>query len=107
MNETPDKAPHSDYSQGVQNRKVFTTNHYIMGLPSKVALLGAATVVGTFFIGTWYFALLVALIYFPPMFAIHKDDPRALDVWKTTLTDRTAGWEAGHVRRRLFIVLSD
>lgn len=63
--------------------------------------------IGVFFISKWWTALIVALIYFPPMYAIHKDDPKALSIWRATLSDRTSGWEAGHVKRRVLVVLSD
>jgi hypothetical protein len=96
-----------DYKQGARNRKVFTSSHLIFGLPSNVFLGGCALAVGVFFISTWYWGVLLAAIYFPPMFSIHKDDPRALAVWKTTLSDRTAGWQAGVVTRRSLVVLSD
>jgi hypothetical protein len=106
VNDDLDKSQ-QDYSEGVRNRKVFTSGHLIMGLPANVAIGGAALSLVVFILSTWWAALIMACIYFPPMISIHKEDSRAFQVWQSTLTARTVGWQAGHIAPRIFVVLSD
>jgi type IV secretory pathway VirB3-like protein len=94
-----------DYVEGVRNRRIFTSAHLIFGMPANLAIGGVALAIGVFFVSTWWAAIIVALIYLPPMIAIHKDDARAFQVWQTMIRERTSGWEAGNTAKRILVVL--
>lgn len=96
-----------DYRQGARNRKIFTTTDYVMGLPGNV-LMGCGAVVGaTFILFTWFAALFMALLILPVMYHIHKDDPRALSLWKDAIIERHTSWEAGTTTSRELVILKD
>lgn len=95
-----------EYSQGSRNRKIFTRSEDIFGLPSSIFMGSAAAVFAVFLIFHWWTAVIAAVLIFPPMYSIHKDDPRAFAIWQYALTEKTNAWEAGSAGRRELVILS-
>lgn len=107
MDEHDEQNSREDYRQGARNRKVFTTTEFSLGLPNNVLMGCGAVLLGTFVLFTWYATIIMGLVLMPVMFHIHKDDPRALTLWKDVMLQRYNSYEAGTSTRRQLVVLKD
>jgi|GEM_PF-2405117 type IV secretory pathway VirB3-like protein len=83
--------------QGFENRRVFTSQSEIMGLPATLFFAGAGLVVAFFVLIGWWAALLIGAVFFPPMYHIHREDPRGLQVWVRAMRRSNSLWGAGRL----------
>lgn len=63
------------------------------GMPTQLFWGGVIMSVVFLYVLPWYFAVLVAGIFFTAMFTIHKDDPGAFDAWMKVI-------KPGRIERR-------
>lgn len=92
-----------DSDLAFRNVKVFTLQGEIMGLPSKLFIMGLGLTLMFGFVVRWWSAPLVAIAFFVPMYQIHKDDPLALEIWRRAMYRHCNYWQAGR-RKALKLV---
>jgi hypothetical protein len=88
---------------GIFKNKVYTVNDEILGMPGPVFMGGLAVCGVVFVFSHIIFSVIFALMYFPVMGIIYKDNPRALSAWVRFLMCRKRYWAAG-VRKKPFRV---
>ena len=89
-----------------RNVKVLTMEDEIWGLPAKIFMMGMALVASFSFIMFWWAGILVGIVYFVPMYEIHKEDPRAFEVWRRALIRSHNYWQAGRQKPTRLVILS-
>lgn len=94
-------------SKALKIVNVFSRNQLIFGLPSNVFGMGAAITPIIFFLLSKTMAILFAIIFFRVMFAIHEEDPKGFEVWRSLLYRQTKGWSAGAMGTSKIIVLNN
>jgi len=97
--ENQEKNTESDKREGLKNRGVFTRQKEHFGIPSKMFVAGVALCLGIAVTVKWWGGLLLALVYFPVMYEIHKEDPAAADVWLRGLKRKHNHWVPGWPER--------
>lgn len=93
-------------SLAFKNHKVFTMQDEILGLPASVFIVGLGLSVSLAVMLFWWMLFVTSLLYFPPMYHIHKDDPRGLKVWIRALQRRHTYWRAGRASARQLVIFS-
>mgnify|MGYP000014671388 CR=1 FL=1 len=89
------------------NVKAFTDDHLILGIPQGGFMLGIVIVLLSYFVTKiLWLPVLVAALYYVPMYHVHRDDPRGLKIWVNVLASSTLVWEAGRRKPFQFTVLS-
>src|SRR5690606_25640475 len=88
---------------GIFKNKVYTVNDEILGMPGPVFMGGLAVCGVVFVFAHIIFSVIFALMYFPVMRVIYKDNPRALSAWIRFLMCRKRYWAAG-IRKKPFRV---
>ena len=83
---------------GLKNVKVFTTTDEIAGLPSGIFMAGLGMSIGLAVAVQWWALFIVAPIYYPAMYAIHKDDPKGFKVWMRAYQRKGNYWAAGKTK---------
>lgn len=77
-----------------KNRAVFNDVSIIAGMPAGLFLLGIVMCVGMYAASRTVFAvLIIGPAYFIPMYSIHKNDLRGLQVWLSIFNDSVNTWE--------------
>jgi len=79
----------------VKNVKVFTTQDQILGIPSALFLLGLLCCLCVFVATTWICALLVAVVFYPMMWSMHRDNPKGFYVWFRAGFSNEVYWASG------------
>ena len=87
-------------------KRVFTHDTTLFGLPTSVFILGVALMFTTFFLLEKVLGVVLGILYFKMMYAIHEEDPKALQVWIHALKHRKTGWCASKINRTEVIRLS-
>ena len=87
-------------------QRVFTHDTTLFGLPTLVFVLGIALMFTTFFLLEKVLGVVLGMLYFKLMYAIHEDDPKALQVWIHALKHRKTGWCASKTSRTHIVNLS-
>ncbi len=101
----PSKPDHgASESTGLKEVRAFLDQSTILGLPKRLFAGVAGLVIGLIRIVPWYIAALVGAIAFCSLYAIHQDDPRAIDAWKRSFR-RPIRWSGGLAARRRVVVL--
>jgi hypothetical protein len=80
-----------------KNRRVFTTKKDYWGMPGDLFIGGMAVSIGLSVAVIWWAGFLLGAVYFPTIYRIHKDDPRAAKAWLRGLKRRHNHWVAGEV----------
>jgi type IV secretory pathway TrbD component len=78
-----------------KNRRVFTNQKEYWGIPSNLFIGGAGLIIGISFLVVWWAGLALAGVYFPVMYHIHKQDPRAIQAWMRGIKRKNSYWVAG------------
>ena len=86
---------------------VFSKSDTVLGLPTNAAGLGMTITVILFFFLSKIMAVIFGLVFFRVMFAIHEDDPKGFEVWRSVLYRRTSGWCCSKVRSTRLIILKN
>jgi type IV secretory pathway VirB3-like protein len=85
----------TDARNALKNRGVFTRKKEHFGIPAQMFFAGIALSVGIAVTVAWWGGLLLALIFFPTMYHIHKEDPAATEVWLRGLKRKNTHWVPG------------
>ena len=94
-------SPHDKTELAIKNVKAFSDDHLIVGIPQGLFMLGIAVMVTSYFVTKLlWLPVLMAGLYYTPMYHMHRDDPRGLQVWCHVVSSSTLVWEAG--RRKPF-----
>lgn len=95
-------------ADSLRNVSVINDEGLLYGLPSKLFIGGAALSVALMMVLTWYTGVAFAAIYFPAMYAIHKDDPLAFQGWMDAIFNRRKDrWCGGKNKGRSIYFIND
>jgi hypothetical protein len=97
MNER--KEEFEDRNEKLKDVAVLNDEDLTLGLPTRLLYAGAGLSVILAFLLPIVIGVLFGFVYFSSMYAIHKDDPRALQLWINTIV-RPNYVSAGIRRRR-------
>ena len=78
-----------------KNRRIFTTQKDYYGIPGDLFVAGLGVSIGLSVAAAWWSGILIAAVYFPTIYQIHKDDPRAAKAWLRGLKRKNTYWAAG------------
>lgn len=81
-----------------KNITVFTKSEHTLGLPSQVFFFGIIIALGIGVVFYLWCIPLILLLYYPVMFRIHKDDSKALPIWKRAILRKHHYWSTGFSR---------
>ena len=95
--ETVDSQVEKSRVDGFKNRRVFTTRKDYFGIPGDLFIAGVGVSVGLSVAAAWWSGLLIAAAYFPTIYQIHKEDPRAAKAWLRGLKRKSNYWVAGDI----------
>lgn len=93
------QAPHSDL---LQDARVMNSVDTILGLPTQIFALGLVLSVLIFILANSWFAVFVAVLYYPTMYRLHETDPRAISAWVSSI-NAPMHWHAGLSKRRTYL----
>ena len=96
MENTEDKAAVFKVD-ALQNRKVFTNIGERWGIPNDLFFGGVAFCIGISVGIVWWGGVLIGGVYFPTIYQIHKNDPRAAKSWYRGMTRKHSYWAAGEI----------
>ncbi len=95
----------SDIDNSVKNRKIFTDQHLIAGIPANLFVIGlVVTVLPILLFKSASLCFVFAVIYYGFMIPLHKDDPKALGVWLSCFSDKFVYWESGRCKKNTLII---
>lgn len=101
---------HSSYDKtelAVRNVRAFHDDNLIVGIPQGFFMGGLVVMVVSYLVfGFFWLPPVMGVAYYVPMYAIHKEDPKGLDIWLGALSSRTLAWESGQRKPFPIIVLS-
>ena len=99
--------PYDKTELAVRNVRAFHDDNLILGIPQGFFMGGIVVMVMSYLLfGFFWLPPVVALLYYAPLHAMHKDDPKGLTIWLAALSSRTLVWEAGRRKPFPLIVLS-
>jgi hypothetical protein len=97
--------PHEKDQAAIKNRKIFTEQHLISGMPAGVFMFGVFVSLAPMAVArNILIGAVVALVYFAPMLVLHRNDPKALKIWGVCLMESTAAWAAGK-RKKIRLII--
>ena len=104
---TQSSASSSEKSElAVKHVKAFTEDHLILGIPQGGFMLGSVVVVLSYVVTKMlWLPVVVAGLYYVPMYHVHRYDPRGLKIWMNVLASSTLVWEGGRRKPFRFTVL--
>lgn len=96
-----DRSNRNENDEGLTHIAIINDEGLSYGLPSPIFWGGICLSMVLTWILRWYIGLGFAAIYFTAMYAIHKDDPKALRGWiDAALRRRTETWTGGVTKSR-------
>ncbi len=80
----------------VKNVKALTQDHLVVGIPQSLFMAGIVLMVLSYFVSKLlWLPIVVAVVYYLPMYHMHQGDSRGLTLWLAALSSSTVVWECG------------
>ncbi len=99
--------PYDKTELAIRNVRAFHDDNVILGIPQGLFMGGLVVMVMAYLVfGLLWLPPVVAVLYYAPLHAMHKDDPKGLTIWLAALSSRTLVWESGRRTPFPLIVLS-
>ena len=107
MSSSSSPQPYDKTELAIRNVRAFHDDNLILGIPQGLFMGGLVVMVMAYLIfSLFWLPLVVAMLYYVPLYAIHKDDPKGLTIWLAALSSRTLVWESGRRKSFPLIILS-
>lgn len=95
-------------TDGLKHVSILNDEGMAWGLPAPILYGGVTMSLAMSWLLAWYIGIGFAAIYFTAMYAIHKDDPKALRGWIAAATwRRQEKWSGGATKSRKVYYLTN